>query len=520
MRIAPAIRILSNKEEKIRLVGDYVMVHICMLGALALAVLYHTVLGQDLQTAALIEHFAPYYLTFFTPVSLVFPVVFLASGYYLHTSDAKKYRPLVAARGATLAILVFLLAIFLFTRGGPVPRSVVVIFCVLVAFTVIGARVVKAVIVKYFAADARQLQPKAANERRVLVVGGAGYIGSLLVRRLLAAGWKVRVLDSLVYGDSAIRQLAGSPGYELMVGDCRNIQSVVAAAKGVEAIVHLAAIVGDPACEQDRQTALETNFAATRMLIEVAKGDGVRRLVFTSSCSVYGATDLLMDEQSSVQPISLYGETKVDSEAALLAARSENFHPTILRLATVFGNSHRPRFDLVVNLLSAKAHQEGVITVYNGTQWRPFIHVRDVARAIAAVLEANLSVVSGQIYNVGDSRQNWTLSQIAEKVREVIPNTQVTHIENSDRRNYRVSFAKIRSQLGFQCEISVEDGIRELKDAFACGLITDYRSNRYNNQKYLSEAGSPIHMCDMDANIMAAFATASNGAQVQVEVQR
>jgi nucleoside-diphosphate-sugar epimerase len=298
------------------------------------------------------------------------------------------------------------------------------------------------------------------------------------------------------------------------------MQSVVAAVKGVQAIVHLAAIVGDPACEQDRQTALETNFAATRMLIEVAKGDGVRQLIFTSSCSVYGATDLLMDEESSVQPISLYGETKVDSEAALLAARSENFHPVILRLATVFGNSHRPRFDLVVNLLSAKAHQEGVITIFNGTQWRPFIHVRDVARAIATVLEAPLAVVSGQIYNVGDSRQNWTLSQIAEKVSEVIPNTRVTNIENSDRRNYRVSFAKIRSQLRFECEISVEEGVRELKDAFDSGLITDYNSNRYNNQKYLSEAGSPIHMCDMDANIMAAFATVSNGARVRVEVQR
>src|SRR5262249_46220608 len=191
------------------------------------------------------------------------------------------------------------------------------------------------------------------------------------------------------------------PNFELIVGDCRNIQDVVKSMQRVDSVIHLAAIVGDPACEQDRASALEINYAATRMLVEVAKGHGVRRMLFASSCSVYGATEIEMDENSAVQPISLYGHTKVDSERALLEAASDTFHPSILRFATVFGLGYRPRFDLVVNLLTAKARQEGVITIYNGEQWRPFIHVRDLVEATVQVMEAPLALVGGQVLNVG-----------------------------------------------------------------------------------------------------------------------
>ena len=155
----------------------------------------------------------------------------------------------------------------------------------------------------------------------MLVVGGAGYIGSLLVERLLEKGYRVRVLDSLLYGDEALRPVRHHRDFELIVGDCRNIQDVVRAVRGMESIIHLAAIVGDPACDQDHASALETNYAATRMLIEIAKGHGVSRVLFASSCSVYGATDIEMDENAAVPPISLYGQTKVDSERALLNLR-------------------------------------------------------------------------------------------------------------------------------------------------------------------------------------------------------
>jgi nucleoside-diphosphate-sugar epimerase len=292
---------------------------------------------------------------------------------------------------------------------------------------------------------------------------------------------------------------------ELLVGDLRNIKSVVSAVDGVETIIHLAAIVGDPACEQEQQTALETNYAATRMLIEVAKGAKVRRLIFASTCSVYGASDELMHETSEVKPISLYAQTKVQSERALLESASELFHPIILRLATVFGHSYRPRFDLVVNLLTAKAHQEGLITIFNGEQWRPFIHVRDVADGFLTVLETPVSVVGGQIFNLGDSRMNYTLHQVAEKIRAIFPKTRVECVDNSDRRNYRVSFDKIWRLTGFQSSWRLEDGVRELRDAFEQRLVEDYKLAHYNNQCFLQTSPSCRNRNEVDSYVMAAY---------------
>jgi nucleoside-diphosphate-sugar epimerase len=318
----------------------------------------------------------------------------------------------------------------------------------------------------------------------------------------------VRLLDSFVYGTAAVRDLFGHPRFELVIGDCRNIQSVVAAMNGVKAVIHLAAIVGDPACEQDRDSALEINYAATRMILEVAKGYGVRRFVFASSCSVYGETEQIVDEMSEVGPISLYAQTKVDSETAVLAARGENFHPTILRLATVFGNSYRPRFDLVVNLLTAKALQEGLITVYNGEQWRPFIHVSDVAEGLIAVLNGPESIVSGEIYNLGDSRLNYTLTQVAGTIQRLVPGTRVEHVENPDRRNYRVSFDKVRSQLGFECRVDLEAGVSDLIGALRAGTIGDYSDSQYHNQRFLKAAGRLASKQEIDSQVMAAFAAA------------
>ncbi len=254
------------------------------------------------------------------------------------------------------------------------------------------------------------------------------------------------------------------------------------------------------------------------MIVEIAKGHGVSRLIFASSCSVYGATEVEVDEQSEVHPVSFYGQTKVDSERALLEARTDTFHPTILRFATVFGLSYRPRFDLVVNLLSAKAAQEGVITIYNGQQWRPFIHVRDLVEAVMLVLESPARLVAGQIINVGDSRLNYTLSQVAEAIGEVFPETRVERVDNSDSRNYRVSFKKIEEYLGFHAGYSLRDGIEELRDAFAAGTITDYTDVRYHNQRFLLAAGSPGHKSEVDAQVMAAFSGAVNGHAIRAEV--
>jgi nucleoside-diphosphate-sugar epimerase len=244
------------------------------------------------------------------------------------------------------------------------------------------------------------------------------------------------------------------------------------------------------------------------MMLEIAKGNGIERFVFASSCSVYGASEDLMDERSVTEPISLYAETKLNSEYVLLQAKSSTFHPTVLRFATVFGLAPRPRFDLVVNLLTAKAIEDGVITIFNGDQWRPFIHVDDIAEGILLTVFAPVEAVSGEILNIGDDRLNYSLAQVAEKIRAQIPNTRVEYTENNDRRNYRVSFKKVQDCLGFRARRSLEEGIAEIKRAYESGLIRNYRQPFYSNLAFLKERGVVAAKTELDSKVMAAFAGA------------
>jgi nucleoside-diphosphate-sugar epimerase len=490
------------------------LIHASLLLALAFAVTTYTILGWHSTAQEIASYFPRYYGRFFVPLSLVFPFVFLLTGLYTGPSTySPRYRAMLTLRAAGLAILIFLAANFVMFRDDLVSRSVAIWFSVLLGTALTASRMIQS--------SSRIPVDSPGKSRRghrdpnsVLVVGGAGYIGSILLRRMLESGVKVRLLDRLVYGYAAIEDILNHPNLELIVGDCRNIQTVVGAVRGVNTIVDLAAIVGDPACEEDRQTALETNYAATRMLIEVAKGNRVRRFLFASSCSVYGATDVMADEHSAVCPISLYAQTKVDSERALLRAKNEYFHPTILRFATVFGYSYRPRFDLVVNLLTAKAFQEGIITIFNGNQWRPFIHVADAAESVLHLMNAPLGLVNGQIFNVGTPHLNYTLTDVAEKIREAFPNTRIEHVENADRRNYRVSFQKIRNQLGFECRRTLEQGIEELKQVFEARKVVDYKDISYDNRKFIEALGTWTYADEIDARVMAAFSGGGESSSV------
>ena len=487
-----------------RIVADFIIVHLSMIGALAISVVSQTALGNAGEARALISDFAHYYHAFFWVLSPVFPMVFLLNGFYTRFRRSGKRKTWLVLRGVALAVTLFFGINVLLFGQSPVGRRVTFPFMILAGVGLASARLLKAYFEEYFEVSPRRGIAFSTDKGRVLVIGGAGYIGSLLVERLLDSGYRVRVLDSLLYGDEPLRSVKDRAGFELLVGDCRNTQGVVKAMRGVESVIALAAIVGDPACDQNREAALETNYAATRMLIEIAKGHGVRRLLFASSCSVYGATDVEVDENAPVRPISLYGQTKVDSEEMLLKAKSETFHPTILRFATVFGLSHRPRFDLVVNLLAAKARQEGTITVYNGQQWRPFIHVRDLVQAAVGVLETPVELVSGEIFNVGDKRLNHTLAQVSDIIAEAFPNVRVERIENSDRRNYRVNFQKLHDRTGFQASYTLRDGVEELGRALDKGIIPDYTDLRYHNQRYLQTVGTHGHKNEFDASVMAA----------------
>lgn len=489
-----------------RIIADFLIVHFSMIAALAMSVVYQTGAGNSVAAYAIVSGFLQYYTAFFWVLSPIFPLVFLLNGFYTHSrAYIGRSKALTILRGVTLAETIFFAANFLLFGNEKVGRSVALPFMVLAAAGAVSVRILKDFLEKRYFIKSKSTPSLAPRRDWVLVAGGAGYIGSLLVERLLEKGYRVRVLDSLLYGDEPLRPVRNHPDFELIVGDCRNIQDVVRAVRGVESIINLAAIVGDPACEQDRGPALETNYAATRMLIEIAKGHGVSRFLFASSCSVYGATDFEMDENAAVQPISLYGQTKVDSERALFDARNDIFHPTILRFATVFGLGYRPRFDLVVNLLTAKARQEGVITIYNGQQWRPFIHVRDLVRATVQVLESPVRLVSGEVFNVGDTRLNHTLTEVADVIRDAFPNVRVEHVDNSDRRNYRVNFDKLLNRTGFRARYTLRDGVEEIRKAFDERLITDYTDLRYHNQRYLKAVGSPANKDEVDALVMAAF---------------
>lgn len=452
-----------------------------------------------------------YYFHTFLPLSLVFPQVHSLFGLYTRLRGySLGYKLRRAALSASVATLLAVFVGFL-TGRSQLPRSGAILFGLLAVAAAVGVRWMKDWLFHRESEAALQtsyLPAASRGESMVLIVGGGGYIGSMVTEKLLARGCNVKVLDNFFYGKQALNPLLPNPRLELIHGDCRNIQDVVRAMTNVGNVIHLAAIVGDPACAEDTANAWQINYAATRMILEVAHGHAVERFVFASSCSVYGASDEVMDEKSETVPVSLYAEAKLRAERVLLEASSRSFHPTILRFATVFGLAPRPRFDLVVNLLTAKAIQDGVITIFNKGQWRPFIHVSDVAEATVETLAAPIEAVNGEIFNVGDDRMNFTLAQIAEKIRAHIPQTRLEYVENADRRNYRVSFGKIRDCLGFTAKRSLDDGILEIKRAFERGEIRDYRHPLYSNVSFLKEHGHVDAKNDLDVKVMAAFAGA------------
>jgi nucleoside-diphosphate-sugar epimerase len=197
---------------------------------------------------------------------------------------------------------------------------------------------------------------------------------------------------------------------------------------------------------------------------------------------VYGASEFMLDESSALHPLSVYAQTKVDSESILLAARTGDFAPTVLRLGTLFGLSARMRFDLVVNLFVARAASAGRITILNGDQWRPFLHVEDAGRAILACLEAAPGAVSGEVLNVGSPSMNLRIRELGELVVRAIPGTWIDAIETEDRRSYHVSFEKVHQLLGFQCERTIESGIQEIYAAIRSGELADFTTGQFNNQ--------------------------------------
>ncbi|MBM3226061.1 MAG: NAD-dependent epimerase/dehydratase family protein, partial [Candidatus Tectomicrobia bacterium] len=316
-------------------------------------------------------------------------LVFTLSGFYTHGRSYRgRYKALSVVRAVSLCYLLF--GCLIYVSGGffALPRTVLVVGWLLSMGLLVASRLWAFVWTRMVLAERRLFEDKTPRPvHRVLVIGGGGYIGSALLPKLLDAGYHVRLLDMLLYSTEPIQEIITHPNLEVMDADFRQVDKVVEAMHEVDAVIHLGAIVGDPACALDENLTIEINLMATRMIAEVAKGSRVNRFIFASTCSVYGASDELLDEHSALHPVSLYARSKIASEQVLKKLASPDFSPVILRFGTIYGFSGRTRFDLVINLLAAKAVVEGSITVFGGDQWRPFVHVDDAALAVLKALE-------------------------------------------------------------------------------------------------------------------------------------
>ncbi len=476
--------------------ADAAIIHLALLTALTLRFVVATLFQRRDTAPAVDGRFAELIGDFASngwAITLICLLVFYLSGFYTYgRAYQSRYKAMIIVQAVSLSYLIYgFLIPFIFGQMQITSRGAFVLAWLLTIAFMVAARI-------WSAAWKRWVQPEQdaqirerSGEKRILVIGGAGYIGSALLPKLLNKGYQVRLLDQLLFGEEPIAPVLDHPKLEIIHGDFRHVEKVVEAMQDVDAVIHLGAIVGDPACSLDEDLTIDVNLSATRMIAELAKSAGVPRFIFASTCSVYGASDETLDERSIVKPISLYGHTKLASEKVLLGMASEEFRPSIVRFATIYGLSGRTRFDLVVNLLTAKAKMDGKITVFGGDQWRPFVHVDDAALALAKILDAPLDVVGSQIYNVGSDEQNYTITEIGRLVHEQVLAAELQiNSDDTDKRNYRVSFAKIRKQLGFEPQWTVQMGIQQVLEAISSGDVENYTDARYSNVKFLTEGGA------------------------------
>ena len=321
-----------------------------------------------------------------------------------------------------------------------------------------------------------------------LVTGGSGYIGSLLVGELLESGREVRVLDSLLHGQEDIAAEQERAGVQVIRADIRDGDARERALAGADAVVHLAAIVGDPACARDPALSDEVNVQATRELVADASAAGVQRLVFASTCSNYGRMadpTVPISEDGELSPVSLYAEQKVGMEQLILGTAADGtsaVKPTCLRFATVYGVGRRMRFDLTVNEFTRELWADRELEVFGEQFWRPYIHVRDAGRAVRAVLEAPEENVAGRVFNAGRSGENYRKLDLVEEISRQIDRGKVSYVHrDEDPRDYKVSFDRIRAELGFETLMTVPDGIAEIIAALDAHKFGDPFDCRYRN---------------------------------------
>jgi nucleoside-diphosphate-sugar epimerase len=337
---------------------------------------------------------------------------------------------------------------------------------------------------------ASDLRLEKGSFEHIAVIGGAGYVGSVLVPALLAAGYHVTVFDLFIYGEDSLAPVRSDPNLKLVRGDVRDTAAVAEAIAGCDALIHLACISNDPSVELDPALSESVNFASFGPLVRAAKEAGVRRFIFASSGSVYGVSDSPnVTEDHPLVPVSLYNKYKAMCEPVLFAEQSDAFTTVAVRPATICGYSPRQRLDLTVNILTSHAYHNGRITVFGGSQMRPNLHMHDMIELYGLLLTVPSEKIAGKVFNAG--YQNYSVAETADVVRDVvkeeIPDKDAIEIvttPSDDIRSYRINSDKVRLELGFEPKRTIEDGARDLIRAFASGLLPDAMTDiRYSNIK-------------------------------------
>lgn len=325
----------------------------------------------------------------------------------------------------------------------------------------------------------------------VCITGGAGYIGSLLSGVLLQRGYRVRVVDLLWWGADAVLAYHGHPNFELRKGDVTDPGVVAAAVKGADRVVHLAGLVGFPACQQHGpDVSRKHNVEATRYVADAAEAAGAKRLVFASTYSIYGlAPDgKPVTEDSPLHPQSLYAETKIEGEELLRERKDSPCVPVMPRFTTLFGISPRTRFDLIVNQFVLEAFTKRELVIFQRGYRRSFVHVRDAVEAIVLCLEAPGDEVAGEAFNVGSDDGNFSKDEIVELVQSAVSGTTVTYKDLSfggDMRDITASFRKIERVLRFSAVHTVKAGVEEVHRALSEGWIKNPTDTRYRNAQFI-----------------------------------
>lgn len=319
---------------------------------------------------------------------------------------------------------------------------------------------------------------------KVLLIGGAGYLGGALAPQLLAAGHQVTVFDNLSFGTAAVDPLRNNDHFRFVTGDMRDISAVTEAMQDQQAAILLAALVGEAACDRNPLETVAINYLATLNAVKAAAYFGVERFIFTSTDSCYGAQEnVFLTEEAPLRPISLYAALKARVEEEFMGMpRPASFHPTILRLATLYGLAPRMRFDLVINLLTREAVTGRGAKIFSGEQWRPLVHVRDASKAFVSVLAAPAESVSGQVFNVGSNHQNVQFKDLAAILLQALPEAKIETVpQPPDLRDYHVCFDKISRALNFAPDFEPGDGIAEIRDAILNGALGDPYDPKYRN---------------------------------------